>query len=41
MTAKLATARFYGDHILPQTLALARIVTNGAPSVLELDAALL
>jgi 3-(methylthio)propanoyl-CoA dehydrogenase len=41
MTTKLATARFYGDHILPQTLALARIVATGAASVLEMDAALL
>jgi alkylation response protein AidB-like acyl-CoA dehydrogenase len=41
MTVKLATARFYGDHILPQTLALARIVATGAASVLEMDAALL
>jgi acyl-CoA dehydrogenase len=41
MTTKLATARFYGDQILPQTLALTRVVTNGAASVLEMDAALL
>jgi 3-(methylthio)propanoyl-CoA dehydrogenase len=41
MTTKLATARFYGDQILPQALGLSRVVANGAPSVLELDAALL
>jgi alkylation response protein AidB-like acyl-CoA dehydrogenase len=41
LSAKLATARFYGDHVLPQTLAQARIVASGAASVLEMDAALL
>jgi hypothetical protein len=36
--AKLATARFYADHVLPQAQALAREVTRGADSVLALDA---
>ncbi|MBX5462994.1 MAG: acyl-CoA dehydrogenase [Steroidobacteraceae bacterium] len=38
--AKLRTARFYADHVLPMALAQARIVMNGAPSVTETDAAL-
>jgi len=37
--AKLATARFYADHVLPQAQPLAREVTRGADSVLALDAA--
>jgi hypothetical protein len=41
MQAKIATTRFYGSHILPQALALARVVTGGAASVLDTDAALL
>jgi acyl-CoA dehydrogenase len=39
--AKLATARFYAQQILPRALALARIVQSGAPSVTESDAALI
>jgi hypothetical protein len=39
--AKLATARFYAQHILPRALALARIVQSGAASVTESDAALI
>jgi acyl-CoA dehydrogenase len=39
--AKLATARFYAQQVLPRALALARIVQNGAPSVTESDAALI
>ena len=35
--AKISTARFYADHILPQALALALTVENGAESVLTLD----
>jgi alkylation response protein AidB-like acyl-CoA dehydrogenase len=34
--AKLATARFYMDHVLPQAGALAQEVTRGAGSVLAL-----
>jgi len=41
LTAKLATARFYADQILPQVGGLQRIVQHGAASVLEVDAALL
>lgn len=41
MQAKLATARFYAAHVLPQAHAQAQIVTGGAASVLEMDAALL
>ena len=39
--AKLATARFYAQQVLPRSLALARIVQSGAPSVTESDAALI
>jgi hypothetical protein len=35
----LASARFYAGHILPQAHALARVVSAGAASVLEVDAA--
>lgn len=37
MKAKLATARFYAEHVLPQALPLAREITHGADSVLALD----
>ena len=37
--AKLATARFYAEHLLPHAQPLAREVTHGAESVLALDAA--
>ncbi|MGQ0752217.1 MAG: acyl-CoA dehydrogenase [Betaproteobacteria bacterium] len=37
--AKLATARFYADHLLPQSPALARQITHGAGSVLTIDPA--
>jgi alkylation response protein AidB-like acyl-CoA dehydrogenase len=33
--AKLASARFYADHVLPQAHALARAAMHGASSVLE------
>jgi len=39
--AKLQTVRFYAQQILPRTLALARIVQNGASSVTESDPALI
>jgi alkylation response protein AidB-like acyl-CoA dehydrogenase len=39
--AKLRTARFYADHVLPMAFAQARIVRNGAPSVTETDPALI
>jgi hypothetical protein len=35
--AKLATARFYCEHILPQAVALAHSVREGAESVLALS----
>ncbi|MDH3701037.1 MAG: acyl-CoA dehydrogenase [Alphaproteobacteria bacterium] len=35
--AKLATAAFYGDHILPRAMALATAITQGAESVLAID----
>lgn len=41
LEGKRATACFYGAHILPQSLALARIVAEGATAVVETDAALL
>ena len=34
--AKIATARFYAEHILPQANGLASEVVNGAASVLAL-----
>jgi 3-(methylthio)propanoyl-CoA dehydrogenase len=41
LQAKVRTARFYADHVLPQAHAFARIVKSGAVSVVETDAALL
>jgi len=41
LAGKIASARFYADHILPQTLALARVVDKGAGSVVETDAELI
>jgi len=37
--AKIATARFYAEHILPQAAALSSEVVNGASSVLALSEA--
>ena len=39
LEAKLATARFYLEHLLPQARALAQTVTGGAASTLALDPA--
>lgn len=39
LQAKMATACFFGDHILPYVASLARIVLQGADSVVELDEA--
>jgi alkylation response protein AidB-like acyl-CoA dehydrogenase len=39
LRGKVASARFYATHVLPQALALAKVVTSGASSVLEADAA--
>jgi alkylation response protein AidB-like acyl-CoA dehydrogenase len=39
--AKLQTVRFYAQQVLPRTLALARIVQNGAGSVTESDPTLI
>ena len=39
LRGKLASARFYAGHILPQAHALSRVVSVGAASVLETDAA--
>jgi hypothetical protein len=36
-TAKIATARFYAEHILPQASGLASAVTGGSASVLALS----
>ena len=41
LTAKLATARHYAHHVLPEALALARTVTQGARTVMTLPAELL
>ena len=40
LTAKLASARFYGEHILPRARAHADTVLSGSASVLDLDDAL-
>jgi acyl-CoA dehydrogenase len=37
---KVRTALFYVEHVLPQALALAQVVTKGSGSVVETDAAL-
>ncbi len=39
LEAKLATARFYLEHLLPQASALSQTVTTGAASTLALDPA--
>ena len=39
--SKLATARFYAEHILPTAEALARVVQGGGAAVAEVDAALI
>ena len=41
LQAKLETARFYAEQIVPQCAGLAAIVRNGAGSVLDSDPALL
>jgi len=41
LRAKLLTTRFYADHILPQSLALATTAMRGADSVLAVEEALL
>jgi alkylation response protein AidB-like acyl-CoA dehydrogenase len=41
LEGKIASARFYADHILPQTLALARVVEGGARSVVDANADLI
>ena len=41
LRAKLATARFYADHVLTQAPGLARAVTQGGESVLAVEEALL
>jgi alkylation response protein AidB-like acyl-CoA dehydrogenase len=39
--AKLQTARFYAEHLLPQSLGLLRIIKSGGASVAEADADLI
>ena len=39
LNAKLATACFYGEHLLPQAGGLAAAIVEGADSVLEMDEA--
>jgi 3-(methylthio)propanoyl-CoA dehydrogenase len=39
--SKIHTARFYADQVLPTALSLARVVTSGAESVIDTDAALI
>ena len=36
MKAKIATARFYAEHILPRTSSLRDAITGGAASVMEM-----
>jgi len=38
--AKIRSARFYAEQVLPNAIALARVVEGGATSVVETDAAL-
>jgi len=38
LRGKLAAARFYATHVLPQVVALSRVVIDGDGSVLETDA---
>jgi alkylation response protein AidB-like acyl-CoA dehydrogenase len=38
LAGKIASARFYAEHVLPQALALARVVEGGSGSVIETDA---
>ena len=40
LSAKLVTARFYGEHLLPQIAGLAPAILQGAESVMALDEAL-
>ena len=37
LNAKLVTARYYADHVLPEAALYAAGVTQGAGSVLALD----
>jgi hypothetical protein len=39
--AKLRSARFYSEHVLPQSLAYAQTVVRGAASVVDAEAAAL
>jgi len=41
LAGKIVSARFYAEQVLPQALGLARVVTGGAGSVVEFDAALI
>jgi acyl-CoA dehydrogenase len=41
LLAKIATARFYGEHILPRSRAYADTVVSGAASVTDFEEALL
>ena len=41
LRAKVLTARFYADHILPQAMALSMIAMRGSDSVLAMEEALL
>ena len=41
LRGKLLTARFYADHILPQSMSLSAMVMRGADSVLAIEEALL
>jgi len=39
-SAKITTARFYSEHVLPEALAYGQAIVNGSGSVLALDESL-
>jgi hypothetical protein len=39
--AKLQTARFYAEHLLPEALSLLRVIKAGGASVIDADPALI
>ncbi|MGH8186924.1 MAG: acyl-CoA dehydrogenase, partial [Steroidobacteraceae bacterium] len=41
LTGKIASARFYAEHVLPQALAMSRVVEAGAESVVKTNADLI
>jgi hypothetical protein len=39
MQAKLVTARFYADHVMPETVSLRRKLEAGSETIMELPIA--